>query len=168
MELLQALATSLLSPMVLAFALGIVAKLIRSDLKISDEFYTALTIYLLFAIGLKGGMKLESAGLAVVWKPILAALFLSVCTPIWSYVLLRKSEAADAQQRFGTVLYTTLEAVRIAALLVQPVMPTSAAKLLDLLGQPAAQRDFRAVGNRLTPGTALPEPAGVFPRYQAE
>ena len=82
--------------------------------------------------------------------------------------VLRKSEAADAQQRFGTVLYTTLEAVRIAALLVQPVMPTSAAKLLDLLGQPAAQRDFRAVGNRLTPGTALPEPAGVFPRYQAE
>ncbi|MFN8226677.1 MAG: methionine--tRNA ligase [Mycobacterium sp.] len=82
--------------------------------------------------------------------------------------VLRKSEAADAQQRFGTVLYTTLEAVRIAALLVQPVMPTSAGKLLDLLGQPAAQRDFRAVGNRLTPGTALPEPAGVFPRYQAE
>ena len=55
--------------------------------------------------------------------------------------VLRKSEAESDQARFGTVLYTTLEVVRIAALLVQPVMPDSAAKLLDLLGQPADQRD---------------------------
>ena len=57
--------------------------------------------------------------------------------------VLRKSDAAADQERFGTVLYTTLEVVRIAALLVQPVMPDSAAKLLDLLGQPADQRDIR-------------------------
>ncbi len=61
--------------------------------------------------------------------------------------VLRKSDAPADQQRFGTVLYTTLEVVRIAALLVQPVMPSSAAKLLDLLGQPADQRDFTAVGS---------------------
>ena len=82
--------------------------------------------------------------------------------------VLRKSDAPDAAQRFGTVLYTTLEAVRIAALLVQPVMPTSAAKLLDLLGQPADARDFTAIATRLVPGTELPTPEGVFPRYQVE
>jgi methionyl-tRNA synthetase len=81
--------------------------------------------------------------------------------------VLRKSEAEVDQQRFSTVLYTTLEVVRIAALLVQPVMPESAAKLLDLLGQPAEERDFTAIGTRLASGTALPKPEGVFPRYVA-
>jgi methionyl-tRNA synthetase len=82
--------------------------------------------------------------------------------------VLRKSEAPSDQERFRTVLYTTLEVVRIAALLVQPVMPDSAAKLLDLLGQPADQRTFAAIATRIVPGTALPAPEGVFPRYQAE
>ncbi len=80
--------------------------------------------------------------------------------------VLRKSESETDQARFRTVLYTTCEAVRIAALLVQPVMPESAAKLLDLLGQAEDQRTFTAVGARLAPGTVLPPPTGVFPRYQ--
>jgi methionyl-tRNA synthetase len=58
--------------------------------------------------------------------------------------------------------------VRIAALLIQPVMPESAGKLLDLLGQPEDQRKFAAVGRRLAPGTKLPTPTGVFPRYQVD
>jgi methionyl-tRNA synthetase len=82
--------------------------------------------------------------------------------------VLRKSDAQADRARFGTVLYTTLEVVRIAALLAQPVMPDSAAKLLDLLGQPADQRTFAAVATRLAPGTVLPAPTGVFPRYQVE
>jgi methionyl-tRNA synthetase len=82
--------------------------------------------------------------------------------------VLRKSEAEEDQARFATVLYTTCEAVRIAALLVQPVMPESAGKLLDLLGQPEDRRGFAAVGERLVPGTVLPPPTGVFPRYQTE
>lgn len=82
--------------------------------------------------------------------------------------VLRKSEAADDQVRFRTVLYTTLETVRIAALLTQPVMPDSTATLLDLLGQPVDERTFAAVATRLAPGTALPRPVGVFPRYQVD
>ena len=82
--------------------------------------------------------------------------------------VLRKSEAEADQERFRTVLYTTLEVVRVAALLSQPVMPESSAKVLDLLGQPDDQRTFAAVGTRLAPGTALPTPVGVFPRYQVE
>jgi methionyl-tRNA synthetase len=80
--------------------------------------------------------------------------------------VLRKSGSSVDQARFRTVLYTTCEAVRIAALLVQPVMPDSAATLLDLLGQPEGQRAFTDIDARLAPGTALPPPAGVFPRYQ--
>jgi methionyl-tRNA synthetase len=81
--------------------------------------------------------------------------------------VLRKSESAADQARFRTVLYTTCEVVRIAALLVAPVMPESAGKLLDLLGQAEDQRTFTAIGARLSPGTALPPPTGVFPRYQS-
>jgi methionyl-tRNA synthetase len=82
--------------------------------------------------------------------------------------VLRKSDSEADQTRFATVLYTTCEAVRIAALLVQPVMPDSAGKLLDLLGQSPEHRSFAAIRNRLEPGTALPAPAGVFPRYQVD
>ncbi|MHA0288844.1 methionine--tRNA ligase [Mycobacterium sp. C3-094] len=78
--------------------------------------------------------------------------------------VLRKTDP----QRFATVLYTTLEVVRIATLLSQPVMPESTSRLLDLLGQPADQRSFAAVPVRLAPGAALPAPSGVFPRYQAD
>jgi len=47
-------------------------------------------------------------------------------------------------------------------------MPESTGKLLDLLGQADDQRTFTAIDTRLAPGTALPAPVGVFPRYQAE
>jgi methionyl-tRNA synthetase len=82
--------------------------------------------------------------------------------------VLRKASTDEARERFRTVLYTTLEVVRIAALLTQPVMPESMAKLLDLLGQPEDGRSFAAIGTRLKPGTQLPAPVGVFPRYQVE
>ena len=104
-------------------------------------------------------------GLEAVWLMLGAAnRYFSAREP-W---VLRKSEAPDDRERLRTVLYTTLEVVRIAALLVQPVMPDSAAELLDLLGQPPGARQFTAVAARITPGTALPKPEGVFPRYHVE
>jgi methionyl-tRNA synthetase len=103
-------------------------------------------------------------GLEAIWLTLGAAnRYFSAQEP-W---VLRKSGAAEDQVRFRTVLYTTLEAVRVAALLVQPVMPDSAAALLDQLGQPEGSRDFTALATRLAPGTALPAPSGVFPRYEA-
>jgi methionyl-tRNA synthetase len=70
-------------------------------------------------------------------------------------------------QKQGTVLYVTAEVIRQVAILCQPFMPVSAGKLLDLLGVPADERDFAMLvsGKRLAPGTALPTPAPVFPRY---
>ena len=70
-------------------------------------------------------------------------------------------------QRMETVLYVTAELVRQFAILIQPVMPESAAKLLDLLAVPADQRALASLGaaGRLAAGTPIPEPQGVFPRY---
>lgn len=77
--------------------------------------------------------------------------------------VLRKTDV----ERMNTVLYVTLEVVRIVAILVQPVMPTSAAKLLEVLGQPDGEaRQFAAIATPIVPGTELPAPAPVFPRYE--
>jgi methionyl-tRNA synthetase len=69
--------------------------------------------------------------------------------------------------RQATVLYVTAEVVRQIAILAQPAMPAASAKLLDSLGIPADARDFAALGGtaRIKPGTALPAPVPVFPRY---
>src|SRR4051794_21729349 len=69
--------------------------------------------------------------------------------------------------RQGTVLYVTAEVIRQVAILAQPFMPTAAAKLLDLLGVPAGERQFAALdsGRRLAVGVSLPAPSPVFPRY---
>ncbi len=76
---------------------------------------------------------------------------------------LRKTDPA----RMNTVLYVLAETVRRLGLLLQPVMPDSAARLLDQLALPAGARSFTAYGrdHALTPGTALPKPEGVFPRF---
>jgi methionyl-tRNA synthetase len=67
--------------------------------------------------------------------------------------------------RQKTVLYITAEVVRQIAILAQPVMPASCAKMLDSLGIPEAARSFAALTERIKPGTTLPAPVGVFPRY---
>lgn len=70
-----------------------------------------------------------------------------------------------ARQR--TVLYVTAEVVRQVAILAQPVMPDSSAKMLDSLGVPGEieSRNFAALGTRIKAGTKLPAPTGIFPRY---
>ena len=69
--------------------------------------------------------------------------------------------------RQRTVLYVTAEVIRQIAILAQPAMPVSSAKLLDSLGIPDNARDFSALGGvtRIKPGAALPAPVPVFPRY---
>ena len=79
---------------------------------------------------------------------------------------LKKTDPA----RMATVLYVLAETIRHLAILAQPVMPDSAARMLDLLAVPADQRSFAALGpaNALKAGTPLPAPQGVFPRYVEE
>jgi methionyl-tRNA synthetase len=70
-------------------------------------------------------------------------------------------------ERMGTILYVTAEVTRQIGILVQPVMPDSAGRLLDQLGVAADARSFAALGpkGRLKPGTELPPPQPVFPRH---
>ncbi|MDX7953384.1 methionine--tRNA ligase [Lichenihabitans sp. Uapishka_5] len=75
----------------------------------------------------------------------------------------RKTDAA----RMNTILYVTAEVLRTLAILAQPAMPTAMATLLDLLAVDPGARDFAHLGadHRLAPGTVLPTPTGIFPRY---
>jgi methionyl-tRNA synthetase len=69
--------------------------------------------------------------------------------------------------RQRTVLYVTAEVVRQIAILAQPAMPDAASRLLDSLGISGDARNFESLGGtqRIKPGTRLPAPVGIFPRY---
>jgi methionyl-tRNA synthetase len=77
--------------------------------------------------------------------------------------VLRKTDPA----RMATVLYVLAETVRHIAILAQPVMPDAMARMLDQLGVAPDARDFSRLGGAgaLSPGTSLPKPSGVFPRF---
>jgi len=100
----------------------------------------------------------------------------TILTDIWTVVaevnryfasqepwILRKQDPA----RMATVLYVTAEALRAIGIMVQPFIPEAAGKLLDLLSIAPEDRVFAKVGadGRLAPGTALPAPSAIFPRY---
>ena len=72
--------------------------------------------------------------------------------------------------RMATVLYVAAEILRIMAVLSQPVIPDTAAKLLDMLGIDHDRRMFEMVGKggRLEPGTPIAKPEGLFPRVVIE
>ena len=112
-ELLQ---SSLLSPMVLAFVLGAVAVWARSDLSFPQGLYTGLSIYLLLAIGLKGGHELAGASWKQVAWPGLATLALGVMIPVIAYTITRYlgrfsvADAAALAAHYGSVSAVTFAA----------------------------------------------------------
>lgn len=77
---------------------------------------------------------------------------------------LKKTDTA----RMGTVLYVLVETIRCLGLIMQPVTPDSAARLLDQLDIPVDKRvyEFLAPAHAIKPGCTLPEPKGVFPRLE--
>jgi uncharacterized protein len=113
MEILEAVRANLLSPAVLFFALGVFAALVKSDLKFPEPLYLGLTIYLLVAIGFKGGVAIAEAGLGKVWLPGLAAMALGALIPLWTYPLLRWGarlravDAAAMAAHYGSVSAVT-------------------------------------------------------------
>ena len=110
---LSALFVALLSPMVLAFMLGIIATRLQSDLKFPEPIYVLLTIYLLVAIGLKGGYKLSITKFSDFGLPALAAILISSLIPLWVYLILRKlgkfevPNAAAIAAHYGSVSAVT-------------------------------------------------------------
>lgn len=100
-------------------------------------------------------------GLECVWEVIRAAnVYVDHQAP-WA---LRKTDPA----RMASVLYVLAETVRHVSLLLQPIMPESCNKLLDLLAVDPDARTFAALAFPLKPGTDIPKPVGVFPRYVEE
>ena len=105
---------------VLFFALGVFARLVRSDLRLPEALYETLSIYLLLAIGLKGGVELSRQPLAVLAPQVLACAALGFAIPLLLFPALRAlrlppADAASVAAHFGSVSVVTF-AVATSAL----------------------------------------------------
>ena len=97
--------------------------------------------------------------LEAVWRVIRAAnAYIDHAAP-WA---LRKTDPA----RMAAVLAQLADVIRVVAIVLQPFMPDSMARMLDQLG--ATQRTLADVPVPVPPGTTLPPPQGIFPRYVAD
>ncbi len=100
-------------PVVLFFLLGVFAGLVRSDLKIPGSIYDALSIFLLLAIGLQGGVKLAEFPLSELILPSLAILFVGsliplVCFPVLRYLgRMTRADSASISAHYGSVSVVT-------------------------------------------------------------
>ena len=92
-RILESLERNLLTPIPLCFVLGIICTRIHGGIKIPKELYLSIAIFLLMSIGFIGGHELaheyQTHGVATIWKPALATLFLGCVTPLTSFVVLR-------------------------------------------------------------------------------
>lgn len=102
------------------FVLGVAARLLKSDLRLPEALYETLSIFLLLAIGLKGGIELSKQPLAVLAPQVLACVALGFAIPFALWPLLRAlklagADAASLAAHYGSVSVVTF-AVAIAAL----------------------------------------------------
>lgn len=118
MEQLFALAAdNLISPIILSFALGVAAALARSDLSIPEAAAKALSIYLLFAIGFKGGVSVADHGIdGTLGLALLAGVILSAVLPLVAFGLLKsmtnlgRLDAAAVAAHYGSISIVTFVA----------------------------------------------------------
>lgn len=119
--------STLLSPVVLFFALGAFAALLRSPMNVPQSFAKGLAIYLMMAIGLKGGVEMsQTAFSGQVLAVFGVAIVLSFGLPLIAYAALRKTsglsrtDAAATAGHYGSISIVTfvagIEALRIAGL----------------------------------------------------
>lgn len=140
---METLLQNFASPIVLAFALGITAKLVKSDLEFPRPLYQALSIYLLLAIGLKGGVELSKTPFTEFIWPAAATVFLGILTPLIAFVILRYmgkfdlDNSAGIAAHYGSVSAVTFIAamsyMEVVGLEAEGFMPTLVA-LLEIPG----------------------------------
>ncbi|MCA3485786.1 MAG: sodium-dependent bicarbonate transport family permease [Rhodobacter sp.] len=113
-DILALAGSNLLSPMILCFVLGLLAALARSDLSVPEAAAKALSIYLLFAIGFKGGAAVGDHGIGFSLVSALAAgVLLSVALPFVAFGLLRVltqfsvADAAAVAAHYGSISIVT-------------------------------------------------------------
>lgn len=116
-QILSLAASNLLSPIILSFALGVAASMARSDLSIPEAAAKALSIYLLFAIGFKGGVSVAAHGIdAKLGFTLLAGIILSAGLPLVAYALLKvltglsRLDAAAVAAHYGSISIVTFVA----------------------------------------------------------
>lgn len=116
MDTIEIIRSNLLSPLVLAFVLGVVATLIKSEVEIPEPVIKAISVYLLFSIGLSGGVELAGATLSEFLLPALATIALAIAVPTWCYLILRGPgkfdipNAAGIAAHYGSVSSVTFVA----------------------------------------------------------
>lgn len=136
---MELLTQNLISPVVLAFVLGMIARWIRSDLEIPSAIYQGMSIYLLFAIGLKGGVALSQTPAAELVLPVGLTLLLGCLTPLSAFFLMRRigrlgrTDAAATAAHYGSVSAVTfiaaIEAVKLSGLPSNGYLPALLAVL---------------------------------------
>lgn len=109
---LTLITSNLLNPPVLFFFLGMIAYFVGSDLEIPQPIPKFLSLYLLLAIGFKGGIELNKSGLTpVVLTTLGAAMLMAVVVPLWTFFVLRKkfdvNNAAAVAATYGSVSAVT-------------------------------------------------------------
>ena len=72
----------------------------------------------------------------------------------------------DNIERMNTVLYCLLESIRQIGILIQPIMPNSSSKILDIFGLNANQRSFEELKSKLIVGTDVIKQDVIFPRIE--
>ena len=116
MSPLELAEANLLSPVVLAFALGLVAARAGSDLSLPPGLVTGLSLYLLLAIGLKGGVQLAEAEPGALAGPIAATIALGLAIPVVVFAVGRRAlalgvaDAASLAAHYGSVSAVTFTA----------------------------------------------------------
>jgi uncharacterized protein len=107
------LITNLLSPIVLAFVLGVIAGVLRSELELPDAVLKLISIYLLFSIGLTGGQELAKVNLSDITALLLVTFGLVLAIPVVSFLVLRRlggfdvANAAAVAAHYGSVSTAT-------------------------------------------------------------
>lgn len=87
---------NLLSPPVLFFSMGLLAVAVRSDLEIPKAVAKLFSIYLLWAIGFKGGVALRESGLDIdLLAPVIAGIVMSAVIPVMIFPFLKKKFGVD-------------------------------------------------------------------------
>jgi hypothetical protein len=113
-DILALAAANLLTPMILCFALGLFAALARSELSVPEAAAKALSIYLLFAIGFKGGVSVADHGFdGHLIAALLGGVVLSFALPFAAFALLRvltrlsATDAAAVAAHYGSISIVT-------------------------------------------------------------
>ena len=106
------IASNLLTPPVLFFGLGMAATLMRSDLEVPQALTRSMSLYLLFAIGMHGGVELSASGISVgTLKPLVAGALASMLFPVGTFLLLRRRlgipDAAAIAATYGSISAVT-------------------------------------------------------------